>query len=138
MAIYLYSETVAFPKIAKNKTKLLIKSIISEEHYKCGDINIIFCSDEYLLDINKKHLQHNDYTDIITFDYKNKDIISGDIYISIERVKENAEIYKTSFINELHRIIIHGVLHLVGFKDKTSEVKNEMTAKEDYYLRRVS
>ncbi len=126
----------------RNKTilKKWISATINKEKRKEGDITFIFCSDEYLLHINKQYLQHDTYTDIITFDYSEGDSaqpISGDIFISIERVKENAEKFSTTFENELHRVIIHGVLHLLGYKDKTKAAKAQMTSKEDYYLKQL-
>lgn len=126
----------------RNKTilKKWISATINKEKRKEGDITFIFCSDEYLLHINKQYLQHDTYTDIITFDYSERDSaqpISGDIFISIERVKENAEKFSTTFENELHRVIIHGVLHLLGYKDKTKAAKAQMTSKEDYYLKQL-
>jgi len=138
VAIYFYSEQVEFPPILKSKTKQYFKNIISEEKFQCGNINVIFCSDNYLLDINKKYLQHDYYTDIITFDYTSKNIISGDIYISIERVQENAKIFKVSYIDELYRIMFHGILHLAGYNDKTTADKKKMTFKEDYYLKKIN
>jgi len=137
VAIYFYSEQVDFPPILKSKTKQYFKNIISEEKLQCGNINVIFCSDNYLLDINKKYLQHDYYTDIITFDYTSKDIISGDIYISLERVQENADIFKVSYIEELYRIMFHGILHLAGYNDKTTADKKKMIFKEDYYLKKI-
>jgi probable rRNA maturation factor len=126
----------------RNKTilKKWISATINKEKRKVGDITFIFCSDEYLLHINKQYLQHDTYTDIITFDYSEGDSaqpVSGDIFISIERVKENAEKFSTTFENELHRVIIHGVLHLLGYKDKTKVAKAQMTSKEDYYLKQL-
>jgi rRNA maturation RNase YbeY len=99
-----------------------------------GDINYIFCDDEYLLSINKEYLNHDTYTDIISFDYSEGNTLNGDIYISIERVKENAKTYKVSYSDELHRVLIHGVLHFAGFKDKTTPDQKEMTKQENYYL----
>jgi probable rRNA maturation factor len=103
-----------------------------------GDINFIFCSDEHLLGINKQYLNHDTYTDIVTFDYSSEaqqQPVSGDIFISIDRVKENAEKFSKSFEDELHRVIIHGVLHLLGYKDKTKSAKEEMTKEEDMSLK---
>lgn len=98
-------------------------------------INIIFCSDEYLLDLNRNFLKHDTLTDIITFPFmENDDNISGDIYISIPRVKENAENFGQDFEAELQRVMVHGILHLLGYKDKSKIAKAEMTAKEDLYL----
>lgn len=124
----------------KNKTilKEWIRSIIAKKGRKAGEITFIFCSDNYLLNINKQYLHHDTLTDIITFDYSkgdNKQPISGDIFISIERVKENASKYSKTFENELHRVIIHGVLHLLGHTDKTKTAKEKMTRQENTSLK---
>jgi len=121
----------------KDKLKLkrwILKSI--EEDQKAVDfISFNFCSDKYILKLNNNALNHNYYTDIITFELNNKnENIEGDIYISIDRVKENAKFLKESFVNELHRVIIHGVLHLCGYKDKSSRNSKTMREKENYYL----
>lgn len=100
-----------------------------------GEIGVIFCSDEYLLELNKAHLDHDYYTDIITFDYCDEASISGELYISIDRVKDNAKTHKSLFIKELMRVIIHGHLHLVGFKDKTKSEKTTMRQQEDEWIR---
>ena len=99
-----------------------------------GDLSVIFCDDEYLKRINVKYLGHDYYTDIITFDYSEKNLVSGDLFISIDRVDENARLNNVDFINELYRVIIHGVLHLCGYNDKTLKEKKEIRAKEDYFL----
>ncbi len=111
-----------------------ITNTIHEENHKLGEINYIFCDDAYLLKINQDYLNHNTFTDIISFDYTIGKQINGDIYISIERVKENATQFNTSFQNELNRVMIHGVLHYCGYKDKTEADKKIMRSKEDYYL----
>ncbi|MCB0460671.1 MAG: rRNA maturation RNase YbeY, partial [Flavobacteriaceae bacterium] len=98
------------------------------------DISYIFCDDDYLLDINVKYLKHNTLTDIISFDYTDDGLISGDVFVSIDRVKENAEKFNVSFQDELHRVMIHGILHFCGYKDKTKEEEQLMRSKEDYYL----
>ncbi|MBO4581645.1 MAG: rRNA maturation RNase YbeY [Bacteroidales bacterium] len=105
-----------------------------EENKNIGRLAYIFCSDEYLLNINKKYLKHNYLTDVITFDYTNDNEISGDIFISAERVKENAKTYGQTFFCETLRVILHGALHLCGYKDKTEAEKKQMRAKENYYL----
>jgi len=130
-----FSEKKSFVFNNKNKIRRLIKKITLEEKKGLSFLNIIFCSDVYLLNINKKHLNHDYYTDVITFDYseKNKNI-EGDIYISVDRVKENATKYKENKSVELIRTIIHGVLHLSGYKDKTKKEKEIMTTKENKYL----
>jgi len=119
----------------KIKTKNWILSCVEEEQRDINFISFNFCSDEYIIELNNNALKHNYYTDIITFElnYK-KENIEADIYISIDRVKENAKFLKESFVNELHRVIIHGVLHLCGYKDKSSRESKKMREKENYYL----
>ena len=114
-----------------------VSNTILEEGHSEGEINYIFCSDEYLHQINVEFLNHNTYTDIISFDYSVGKELHGDVYISIDRVKENAINYGTTFTNELSRVIIHGILHYCGFMDKTEEEKKLMRSKEDYYLNKL-
>lgn len=136
--IHFHTQDLKFTLRNKTLLKKWIASTIEKKKRKTGDLNFIFCSDEYLLAINKQYLQHDTYTDIITFDYsqENADMnISGDIYISIERVKENSLKFSKSFEDELHRILIHGTLHLLGYKDKTKIAKAEMTKQEDLFLK---
>lgn len=135
MSIQYFNDDVAFPKIGKRLTTNWIKQVILIEDKKVGNISFIFCSDEYLLDVNKRYLDHDYYTDIITFDYVEGKVINGDIFISIDRVKENAHEFETSFNNEIHRILVHGILHLLGYKDKAKKDKHLMTQKEDIYLK---
>jgi probable rRNA maturation factor len=118
----------------KLKVKNWVKNILEAEGKVAGDITYVFCNDEYLGEMNEKYLKHNTLTDIITFDYSEKGILSGDIFISIERVKENAGSFNTTFSAELGRVMAHGVLHLSGYKDKTTEEKQMMRSKEDTYL----
>jgi len=121
----------------KNKIKLKnwIKETIQAEGHKLGELNFIFCSDSYLLEINKQYLNHDTLTDIITFDNSDVEkLIIGDIFISYERIRENAIDFNVTEANELHRIIIHGTLHLLGYKDKTKADKALMTQNEDKYL----
>lgn len=108
-----------------------VLNVIQSESKKIGEISYIFCDDEYLLEINKQYLNHDYYTDIISFDYTESDVISGDIFVSIDRVKENALDFGVSFDNELKRVIIHGVLHFCGFKDKSKEEEETMRFKEE-------
>lgn len=115
-----------------------IEYLITNEGKKMGDINYIFCDDEYLLKINQDYLQHDYYTDIITFDYVKGKKISGDIFVSVTRVSENAPLLSKSFEEELHRVLAHGVLHLCGYKDKTEAEIKEMRSKEDFYLNAIS
>jgi rRNA maturation RNase YbeY len=119
----------------KNKVKSWIKSVAEKRGFKVGEISYIFCSDDYLLDINKTYLKHDFYTDIITFDYTDAKKISGDLYISIDRVRDNAQELNLGFEQELHRVIIHGVLHLLGLKDKTEEEAKEMRKAEEECLK---
>jgi rRNA maturation RNase YbeY len=104
------------------------------EHKILGDINIILCTDSFLSELNQKYLSHDTFTDIITFDFSENNILSGEIYISIDRIKENASIFGNTVFNELHRIMIHGVLHLCGYNDKSKKEKEQMILKEDHYL----
>lgn len=108
--------------------------IIDNEGFIEGDVVLIFCSDSYLLETNKKHLNHDYYTDIITFSYQSNLVISGDLFISIDRIKENAQKFDCSFEKELERVVYHGVLHLCGYNDKSSEELRQMRSKEDFYL----
>ncbi len=118
----------------KNNISSWIQFVIKNEKYVIGSVNYIFCDDEYLLKMNTKYLKHNTLTDIISFDYTENNIISGDIFISIERVKENAIDLGISFNDELNRVMVHGILHYCGFKDKNIQDKSQMRSKEDYYL----
>jgi len=111
-----------------------IKSVILEENKELGEVNYIFCDDKYLLKKNIKYLDHDTLTDIITFNYCEGDIISSDIMISIERVMENSSIFENSFSEELNRVMIHGILHLIGYNDKTDGEKEIIRKKEDYYV----
>lgn len=132
--IELFYEDISPLKLQKSHIKTHVKRLIESELKKQGDISLIFCSDKYLLNINVEYLNHNYFTDIITFNYIEGNTISGDLFISIERVKENAVEFNTTWIKELYRVIFHGVLHLVGYNDKTSLEKKEMREKEDLYL----
>ena len=133
--IHFFTEDISFRLKHRIKIKRWIKQAIADESFKLQEINFIFCSDEYLLQINNQYLQHDYYTDIITFDNSEKDSsILGDIFISIDRITDNASQLTIPFEQELHRVIIHGVLHLLGYKDKNKVDKAQMTAKEDAYL----
>ena len=118
----------------ENKVKSWIKKILKQEGRIAGNISFLFCNDEQLLNINRQFLNHDFYTDIITFDYSQKKITEGEIFISIERVKENSKTFKQPFHKELMRVIIHGILHLCGYSDKKPEDKKQMSAKEDEAL----
>ena len=108
-----------------------ISKVILSENKKEGDINYIFCDDEYILEINKQYLNHDYYTDIISFDYSVGNELHGDVFVSIDRVKENASVFNVTFDEELKRVLIHGVLHYCGYKDKTEEEERIMRQKED-------
>ncbi|WP_299119362.1 rRNA maturation RNase YbeY [uncultured Tenacibaculum sp.] len=121
----------------EEKTSKWIQSCIEEEGFELGEVNYIFCDDSYLHKINVEFLQHDTFTDIISFDYTLGKLVGGDIFISVERVKENADLFKTSFENELHRVIIHGILHYMKYKDKTEEEKEIMRNKENDCLKKL-
>ena len=116
------------------KIKDIIIEMCNNEKKEVGELNFIFCSDEYILKMNKQYLDHDYYTDVITFNYNEKNKISGDVFISKETVFYNADKYGTTFENELNRVMIHGVLHLIGYNDKSEEDKKVMRTKENYYL----
>ena len=129
-----YCEDISFKLKDKALNNKWLKMVAASELRKIGDINIIFCSDNYILDVNMKYLQHDYFTDIITFDYCEKDILSGDLFISIDSVRENALFYGTEFPEELNRVMVHGVLHLIGYDDHTEDDIKTMRSKENYYL----
>jgi len=134
-SIRFFYEDIDFKITHPRKTQSWLKAVLQAENKKLSTVNYIFCSDAYLLEINIQYLNHNTYTDIITFDGSDQpDLIEGDIYISIDRVKENAKEFDSTLDNELHRVIIHGVLHLIGYNDKNSKQKLVMRRKEDAYL----
>lgn len=118
----------------EDSLKKWIKTTIENEEFELGEINYIFCDDAYLHKLNVQFLQHDTLTDIISFDYTMGKLISGDIYISIERVADNAKYFNVSFEDELHRVVIHGVLHYLGYKDKTDVEKSVMRSKENECL----
>ncbi|MCL8008130.1 rRNA maturation RNase YbeY [Gelidibacter japonicus] len=122
----------------EDKLSSWISNTISEEGFKEGDINYIFCDDAYLLNLNMEFLDHDTLTDIISFDYTMGKLISGDVYISIDRVRENAKDFNVSFENELSRVMIHGILHYCGYKDKTDRENAEMRSKENYYISKLT
>lgn len=128
------SEDISFELENADSMQKWISDTITTEGKSVGEISYIFCSDKYLHKINLEHLDHDTFTDIITFNYCEEDLINSDIFISIDRIKENAISFKTTFDDELCRVIIHGILHLIGYDDKTDEDKLMMRAKEDFYL----
>ena len=129
-----YTEDISFQFKEKRLTSRWLKFVAESETKRLGDIAVIFCSDHYILDVNMKYLQHDYFTDIITFDYCEGNVLSGDLFISIDSVRENAAFYGSEFADELNRVIVHGLLHLIGYDDHTEEDIAQMRAKENYYL----
>ncbi len=134
MAINFQFEDAEFQFSDLKKVENWINQTIETEKCFTGNVTYIFCSDNYLLDVNRKYLNHDYFTDVITFDYVKNGKISGDIFISVDRITENAKIFNVSRENELLRVMIHGVLHLIGYDDQTDEQEAEIHSKEDFYL----
>ena len=133
--INFFTEDLTYNLKGKIAIKKWLQETIVAEGYQLAELNLIFCSDEYLLRVNQDFLQHDYYTDVITFDNSEElKTILGDIFISIDRVKDNANQNNATTHDELCRIMVHGLLHLLGYRDKTQKAKKEMTAKEDFYL----
>ena len=128
------SENVKMPKIRKRDTSAWIKKVAASYGRKVGDIGYLFCDDEKILEVNREYLQHDYYTDIITFDYDEDDIISGDLVISLDTVRSNAELFNKTYEEELYRVIIHGILHLCGINDKGPGEREIMEAAENKAL----
>lgn len=136
MAINFFAEEIKFELPQKAKRKNWLKRIAQSENFKVGELNYIFCSDEYLYQINVDYLDHHTYTDIITFDNSEKEnTIEGDIFISIDRVKDNASKHNQEEEAELSRVISHGLFHLMGYKDKTKDQSEEMRSREDFAIK---
>ena len=133
-SVSFHSEQTDFSIQNQNQVETWLTQVCRQENKKLRELTFVFCSDDYLLQVNQDFLQHDYYTDVITFDYCEEQNVSGDIFISIDRVVENASSVGVSFPDELHRVMVHGMLHLLGYKDKTVAEKTEMTSKEDYYL----
>ena len=133
---------ISFQYISENledlkENKKWIEGIVLSENKSLGNIVFVFCNDQFLLEKNIKYLNHNTLTDVISFDYSTKNKIHGDILISVERVKENARLYNQKFSTELNRVMAHGLLHLLGYKDKSEEDAKIMRSKENYYLTKL-
>jgi len=138
-SIQFFEENISYKLKNKKSVRQWIAETIQAEGFKLNHLNYIFCSDDYLLKINQQYLNHDTFTDIITFDNSSeKGVITGDIFISIERIRENARLFKNTVTDELHRVIVHGALHLLGYGDKTPAAKKKMTLKEDFYLKERS
>ena len=136
--IFYTTENVKAPKLEKRKTNVWIKTVAEKYDKKIGEIAYIFCDDAKILVVNKTYLQHDYFTDIITFDYCEGAVLNGDIFISLDTVRTNAQEFGVTFDNELHRILIHGILHLCGQEDKTPEARMEMTRKENEALQMIT
>ena len=136
MNIFFHFEQAHYKISSQKKRKKWIYASVEEEGYSIDSIDFIFCSDIFLLGINKKFLKHDYFTDVITFSNSEGINLSGEIYISLDRVKENSESYQVSFDEELNRILIHGILHLMNYDDSTRSLKMRMTIKENYFLKK--
>ena len=137
MKIFFHKESVSFP-LDTSLINNWIENAVSSLGYSLKNLSFVFCDDEYLKNINVKYLGHDYYTDVISFDYSTEQELVGDVFISIERVKENAKKFKVSFNEELFRVIIHGVLHLCGFNDKTDKEIKEIRKQENHFLSLIS
>ena len=131
------SDNIPMPVLSLPQVERWIRAVAAQYGFAVGQLNYVFCDDEKILAVNREFLQHDYYTDIITFDYSTRTRVNGDIYISLDTVASNAQMVGATFNHELHRIIIHGLLHLTGQADKTPETKAQMTAKEEDALRRL-
>lgn len=138
MPVHFHNEEVSFSFNNKREVSLWLKSVVSSFQKELGVINVIFCNDQYLLKVNQTYLNHDYFTDIITFNYNENNLISGDLFISIDRVKENAINQKMEFNVEIHRVIVHGVLHLCGLNDQSKQEKEIMRGQENLFLQKLS
>ena len=136
--MHFHNEEVSFSFNNKREVSLWLKSVVSSFKKELGVINVIFCNDQYLLKVNQTYLNHDYFTDIITFNYNENNLISGDLFISIDRVKENAINQKMEFNVEIHRVIVHGVLHLCGLNDQSKQEKEIMRGQENLFLQKLS
>ncbi len=132
--ISFYAEDIEMPKLKKTALKAWIKAVAEKHGFKLGDIAYVFCSDKRILEVNRQFLSHDYYTDIITFDYTEGNKISGDLFISLDTVKSNAEKFDTDYDQEFHRVVIHGILHLCGINDKGPGEREIMEANENEAL----
>lgn len=134
LPFFFFTEDRNYRLTQKSEIRTWLNLAISDHNRTVREVNYIFCSDHHLHSINKRFLRHDTYTDIITFDYAEDERIRADVYISIDRARENATTYGVSVSDEVHRLLIHGLLHLLGYADKQPNEKAQMTAKEEYYL----
>jgi len=137
MSIYFHKEDRDIPSFNKKKIKDAVNDFCSGNEKVAGDINFIFCSDEYLLEMNKKFLDHDFYTDVITFNNNEKNVVSGDIFMSRDRIEENAEKFETNVEEEFIRVCGHGLLHLLGMNDSDLDEKAKMKEQEDIFIKKV-
>lgn len=135
--IHFHNDNICMPQLNFPQVERWIRAVAADYGFSVGELNYIFCNDEKILAVNQKFLQHDYFTDVITFDYSTPTRVNGDIYISIDTVATNAEQLQVPFLHELHRIIIHGLLHLTGQSDKTPETKAQMTAKEENAIKKI-
>lgn len=138
MAITFQADKINFPKIRKGDIKNWIKRVAASYGKTIGEVNYLFCTDDKILEVNTQYLSHDFYTDIITFDYSEGDKISGDIIISLETVRTNSQKYNTGFAEELHRVIIHGILHMCGIDDKSETASLNMRKAENQALEQIN
>ena len=134
--IFFYNEDINYLLLKKRNIKTWLSAVAKEEGKEIETVSYIFCSDDFLLRVNEQYLHADYFTDVITFDYCEKNRVSGDVFISVDRVKENAKVYKQPFFSEMLRVILHGMLHLCGYKDKTKKEAKKMREMEEYYLRK--
>ncbi|MCL2131885.1 MAG: rRNA maturation RNase YbeY [Lentimicrobiaceae bacterium] len=136
-SIFFHNQDVNHLLLKKRTVRAWLFAVAKEEGKEIGEISIVLCSDDYLRNLNEQYLQANYLTDVITFDYCGENLVSGDIFISVERVKENAKLFKQPVFSEMLRVILHGLLHLCGYKDKTEKEQTKMREMEEYYLQKI-
>lgn len=138
-SISFFNADVPYVLRSKNGIRNWLSQVVKKEGFRLGELSIILCSDEYLYKMNVQYLKHKTYTDVITFDQsESKEEVSGELYVSIDRIKDNAKLLSINILDELHRVIVHGTLHLCGYGDKDPKSKAKMTAKENFYLQKRS
>lgn len=134
LPFFFFEEDRNYRLTQKSAVRDWLQQAVDDHNRGVREVNYIFCSDQHLHSINKRFLRHDTYTDIITFDYAENDDLRADVYISIDRARENAATYEVSVVDEVHRLLIHGLLHLLGYADKTSTEQERMRSQEEYYL----